>query len=235
MQDRELLQTHHTLEYLRARSKAIGDEFLTGFERVEMIDRPAVSCFGSARAPEGSRPYELARKTARLFAEAGWAVVTGGGPGAMEAANRGCREGGGLSVGFGIELPHEEQMNDYIDLGLVFNHFYARKTMFVKAAEGFCVFPGGFGTADELFESLTLIQTGKVLHFPVVLMGEAYWAPLLEWVRRSALADGMVSPGDLALLTLTDDPQVALETVLAGFRGGDGTASPHAPRKADAQ
>ncbi len=235
MQDRELLQTHHSLEYLRERSQEIGREFLSGFEEVERIDRPAVSCFGSARSPEGSRPYELARETARLFAEAGWAVVTGGGPGVMEAANRGCREGGGLSVGFGIELPDEQKMNDYIDLGLVFDHFYARKTMFVKAAEGFCVFPGGFGTADELFESLVLIQTGKVMHFPVVLMGEAYWTPLLEWVRRSALADGMVSPDDLALLTLTDDPQIALETVLDAYRSGGGTPSPHAPEKADAQ
>jgi uncharacterized protein (TIGR00730 family) len=153
----------------------------------------------------------------------------------MEAANRGCREGGGLSVGFGIELPDEQRMNDYIDLGLVFDHFYARKTMFVKAAEGFCVFPGGFGTADELFESLTLIQTGKVLHFPVVLVGEAYWTPLLEWVRRSALADGMVAAEDLALLTLTDDPRVALETVVDAFRAGDGAGSPHEPHKADAQ
>jgi uncharacterized protein (TIGR00730 family) len=126
-------------------------------------------------------------------------------------------------------------MNDYIDLGLIFDHFYARKTMFVKAAEGFCVFAGGFGTADELFESLTLIQTGKVLHFPVVLVGEAYWTPLLEWIRRSALADGMVSAEDLALLTLTDDPRIALETVLDAFRAGDGTATPHEPEKADAQ
>jgi uncharacterized protein (TIGR00730 family) len=126
-------------------------------------------------------------------------------------------------------------MNDYIDLGRIFDHFYARKTMFVKAAEGFCVFAGGFGTADELFESLTLIQTGKVLHFPVVLVGEAYWTPLLEWVRRSALADGMVSAEDLALLTLTDDPQVALETVLDAYRAGDGRPSPHKPGKADAQ
>jgi uncharacterized protein (TIGR00730 family) len=235
VQDRDLLQTHHTLEHLRARSKMIGEEFLAGFEEVEKIDRPAVSCFGSARAPEGSEPYAIARETARLFAKAGWAVVTGGGPGVMEAANRGCREGGGLSVGFGIELPHEEQMNDYIDLGLIFDHFYARKTMFVKAAEGFCVFPGGFGTADELFESLTLIQTGKVLHFPVVLVGEAYWTPLLEWVRRSALADGMVSAEDLALLTLTDDPRVAVETVLDAFRAARGASSTHAPGKADAQ
>ena len=219
MKDRDVLETHHSLAHLRRSSDEIGQEFLSGFEAVEKIDRPAVSCFGSARAPEGSRPYELARETARLFAEAGWAVVTGG----------------GLSVGFGIELPHEQRMNDYIDLGLVFDHFYARKTMFVKAAEGFCVFPGGFGTADELFESLTLIQTGKVLHFPVVLLGEAYWTPLLEWVRRSALADGMVSAEDLALLTLTDDPHIALETVLDAFRTGDGAGSPHEPHKADAQ
>lgn len=235
MEDRDLLQTHHGLAYLHEKSKAIGEEFLAGFEEVERIDRPAVSCFGSARVPEGSRPYELARETARLFAEAGWAVVTGGGPGVMEAANRGCREAGGLSVGFGIELPHEQRMNDYVDLGLVFDHFYARKTMFVKAAEGFCVFPGGFGTADELFESLTLIQTGKVLHFPVVLLGKAYWAPLLEWARRSALADGMVSADDLALLTITDEPRVALETVLGSFRAGEGTPAPHLPEKSDAQ
>ena len=235
MEDRDLLQTHHAEAELRRHTDSIGREFLAGFEAVERIDRPAVSCFGSARAPEGSRPYELARATGRLFAEAGWAVVTGGGPGVMEAANRGCREGDGLSVGFGIELPHEQRMNDYIDLGLTFDHFYARKTMFVKAAEGFCVFAGGFGTADELFESLTLIQTGKVLHFPVVLVGEAYWTPLLEWVRRSALADGMVSADDLALLTLTDDPRIALETVLDASGAGDGRASPHAPEKADAQ
>ena len=235
MKDRDVLKTHHSPEHLRRNSEEIGREFLAGFEAVEKIDRPAVSCFGSARASERSRPYEVARETARLFAEAGWAVVTGGGPGVMEAANRGCREGGGLSVGFGIELPHEQRMNDYIDLGLVFDHFYARKTMFVKAAEGFCVFPGGFGTADELFESLTLIQTDKVLHFPVVLLGEAYWTPLLEWVRRSALAEGMVSAEDLALLTLTDDPRVALETVLDAFSPGDGAASPHEPHKHDAQ
>ena len=235
MRDRDLLQTHHAEEELRRHSESIGLEFLSGFEAVERIDRPAVSCFGSARAPEGSRPYELARETGRLFAEAGWAVVTGGGPGVMEAANRGCRDGGGLSVGFNIELPHEQGPNPYLDLALTFDHFYARKTMFVKAAEGFCVFPGGFGTADELFESLTLIQTGKVLHFPVVLLGKTYWTPLLEWVRRSALADGMVSAEDLALLSVTDEPKVAVETVLDAYRAGDGATSPHTRRKADAQ
>ena len=130
MQDRDL-QTHDTHEHLEERSKEIGHEFLTGFEAVERIDRPAVSIFGSARVSQESRPCRLARETGRLFAEAGWAVVTGGGPGVMEAANHGCRDGGGLSVGFGIELPHEQRMNDYIDLGLVFDHFYARKTMFV--------------------------------------------------------------------------------------------------------
>src|SRR5262252_2912159 len=207
MQDRELLRTHHSLEYLRARSKSIGDEFLAGFEEVEKIDRPAISCFGSARAPEGSRPYELAKETGRLFAEAGWAVVTGGGPGVMEAANRGCREAGGLSVGFNIHLPHEQHSNPYLDIALEFRHFYARKTMFVKAAEGFVVFPGGFGTADELFEALTLIQTGKVLHFPVVLFNSDYWRPLLGWVRERLLVDGMISPEDLDLFEVTDDPE----------------------------
>jgi uncharacterized protein (TIGR00730 family) len=235
VRDRDLLQAHHDAEELRHHTELIGREFLSGFEEVERIDRPAVSCFGSARSHEGSRPYELARETGRLFAEAGWAVVTGGGPGVMEAANRGCRDGHGLSVGFGIELPHEQGMNAYLDLSLTFDHFYARKTMFVKAAEAFCVFPGGFGTADELFESLTLIQTGKVLHFPVVLVGESYWSPLLEWVRRSALADGMVSPDDLALLTLTDDPHIAVETVLDAYRTSDSGTSPHAAEKADAQ
>ena len=232
--DRQLLQTHQPEIELVAHTDSIGREFLSGFLAVEKIDRPACSFFGSARVPEGSPPYELARATARLFAEAGWAVVTGGGPGVMEAANRGCREGGGLSVGFNIELPHEQGVNPYVDLALTFHHFYARKTMFVKAAEGFCVFPGGFGTADELFESLTLIQTGKVLDFPVVLLDSAYWSPLLEWVRSRAVPEGMVSPEDLALLTVTDDPQVALRTVLdssARLNGG----SPHAPEKHDAE
>jgi uncharacterized protein (TIGR00730 family) len=234
MKDRDLFQTHHPEEELRRKTEAIGREFLAGFEAVERIDRPAVSCFGSARVKEGSWPYELARETARLFAKAGWAVVTGGGPGVMEGANRGCQEGGGLSVGFGIELPHEQRLNDYLDIGLTFDHFYARKTMFVKAAEGFCVFPGGFGTEDELFEALTLIQTGKVLHFPVVLLGEEYWAPLREWGRTRALSEGMISPDDLDLLTLTDEPSVAMETVLEAYRRGDGE-SPYTPEKADAE
>ena len=166
--------------------------------------------------------YEAARTTAGLFAKAGWAVVTGGGPGVMEGANRGCQEAGGLSVGFNIELPHEQGGNGYTDLSLTFHHFYARKTMFVKAAEGFCVFPGGFGTADELFESLTLIQTGKVVHFPVVLFDSAFWQPLLDWARDSALPAGMIAPPDLELLAVTDDPAEAVALVLESFAHRNG-------------
>ena len=215
-----MLQTHWSPEEEVGHAQRIGEEFLAGFETVDKIDRPAVSIFGSARVHEGSFAYDEARATAKLFGEAGWAVVTGGGPGVMEAANRGCREGGGLSVGFNIELPHEQGSNPYIDLGLTFRHFYARKTMFVKAAEGFVVFPGGFGTADELFESLTLIQTGKVLDFPVILFGSEYWSPLLTWIRDRALPEGTVSPGDLELLTLTDQPADAVRMVLERYEQG---------------
>jgi uncharacterized protein (TIGR00730 family) len=237
MEDRRLLEAHEEgLEELQRHTALIAQEFYEGFQAVEQIDRPAVSMFGSARVHEGSPPYELARTTGRLFAEAGWAVVTGGGPGVMEAANRGCREGGGLSVGFNIALPHEQGANPYLDISLTFKHFYVRKTMFVKAAEGFVVFPGGFGTADELFEALTLIQTGKVLHFPLVLFDRTFWSPMLDWVRERVLPLGMVSPEDLALLTVTDDPEEAVRVVLDSNRllyadRGD----PHEPEKADAQ
>ncbi len=214
MEDRTLLERRDG-DDLFAHAARIGDEFLQGFKAVERIDRPAVSLFGSARVHEGHPAYEEAREVGRLFAEAGFAVVTGGGPGVMEAANRGAKEGGGLSVGFNIELPHEQHENPYLDIELTFNHFYARKTMFVKAAEGFVIFPGGFGTLDELFESLTLIQTGKVLHFPVVLFERGFWGPLLEWIGSRPLAEGMVSPEDLELLHVTDDPDDAVETIVA--------------------
>jgi uncharacterized protein (TIGR00730 family) len=235
MDDRELLdQPHSDLDELREHTARIAAEFYEGFEAVERIDRPAVTMFGSARVGEGSPPYESARATAKLFGEAGWAVITGGGPGVMEAANRGCKEGGGLSVGFNIELPHEQHENPYLDIALDFKHFYVRKTMFVKPAEGFVVFPGGFGTADELFESLTLIQTGKVLHFPVVLFGSEFWAPLLAWVNDILLPQHVISPGDLELLTVTDSPEVALRRVLECYE--DRCADmPHTARKADAQ
>src|SRR5918994_2910462 len=161
MDDRRVLERTH--EDLAADVAVIASEFLAGFQKVLEIDRPAVSIFGSARVDEDSEPYRDARETARLFAEAGFAVVTGGGPGVMEAANRGCKDGGGLSVGFNIDLPFEQGLNPWCDLALTFDHFHVRKVMFVKAAEGFVNFPGGFGTLDELYESLTLIQTGKVL------------------------------------------------------------------------
>ena len=210
--DRELLRRSHPT--LGNDVSLIASEFLAGFQLVQRIDRPAVSIFGSARVAEATPTYEAARTTAQLFAEAGLAVVTGGGPGVMEAANRGAQEGGGLSIGFNIVLPHEQSLNPYCDLGLTFKHFYARKTMFVKAAEGFVIFPGGFGTLDELFESLTLIQTGKIGTFPVVLFDTDYWSEMLDWVRGEMLADGLVSQADLELLYLTDDPSEAVECVV---------------------
>jgi hypothetical protein len=213
----------------------IAQEFRDGFEAVDRIDRPAVTIFGSARLREDDPIYEQARAVARRFAEHGWAVVTGGGPGVMEAANRGAREGGGLSVGFNIQLPHEQRGNDYVDLGLTFRHFYARKTMFVKAAEGFVVFPGGFGTADELFEALTLIQTGKVLHFPVVLFDRTFWSPLRSWISEELLPMGMVSPEDLELLTITDDVDETVQTVLDCYQQRCADEELHAPAKADAE
>lgn len=204
----------------------IASEFLAGFQAVEKIDRPAVSIFGSARVLDGTPTYELARTTGRAFAERGFAVVTGGGPGVMEAANRGCQEAGGLSVGFNIVLPHEQDLNVYCDLGLTFDHFYARKVMFVKAAEGFVIFPGGFGTQDELWEALTLIQTGKIGEFPVVLVDSDYWDELLDWVREEMLDDGLISPEDLELLLVTDDPKEAVELVVSHYdrRVAEGSA-----------
>ena len=234
-EDRQLLDVaHEDRAELHAHTERIAEEFYSGFEAVEQIDRPAVSIFGSARVREDTVAYAGAREAGRLFAQAGWAVVTGGGPGVMEAANQGCREGGGLSVGFNIELPHEQQANPYLDISLTFGHFYARKTMFVKAAEGFVVFPGGFGTADELFESLTLIQTGKILHFPVVLFERGFWEPLLAWIREQALPLKMVSHDDLALLTVTDDIEEAVQCVLECYERRC-SEMPHEPRKADAQ
>jgi uncharacterized protein (TIGR00730 family) len=192
----------------------IAAEFRAGFEKVALIDRPAVTFFGSARVAEDSRPYELARETARLFGAEGWAVVTGGGGGVMEGANRGAQEGGGLSVGFNIELPHEQQPNPYLDIVHTFDHFYARKVCFVRPAEGFVILPGGFGTLDELFESLTLIQTGKILDFPVVLIDTGYWAELADWVRNELASLGMISTDDLELLRLTDEPAEAVRHVV---------------------
>jgi uncharacterized protein (TIGR00730 family) len=210
--DRHILD-HPTAE-IDADVARIAAELRAGFEQVARIDRPAVTLFGSARVAEGSKPYESARIVGRKFAEAGWAVITGGGGGVMEGANRGAREGGGLSVGFNIELPHEQGSNPYLDINHTFDHFYARKVCFVRPAEGFVIFPGGFGTLDELTEALTLIQTGKIQHFPVVLFDSGYWSGLVDWIRDELLAEGMISADDLSLLELTDDPDVAVAHVL---------------------
>jgi uncharacterized protein (TIGR00730 family) len=215
--DRRLLKRRP--ESLASDVSLIASEFLAGFQKVQEIDRPAVSIFGSARVAEQAPAYRAARETARLFAQAGFAVVTGGGPGVMEAANRGCQEAGGLSVGFNIELSHEQGLNPYCDLSLTFKHFYARKTMFVKAAEGFVIFPGGFGTLDELFESLTLIQTGKIGGFPVVLCDRAYWAPMLDWIRTRILEDGLIAAADLDLVHVTDLPAEAVDCVVSRYDG----------------
>ncbi len=193
---------------------------------VQKIDRPAVSIFGSARVGEHTATYRRARETGAVFAADGFAVVTGGGPGVMEAANRGCQEAGGLSVGFNIELAREQSLNPYCDLSMTFKHFYARKTMFVKAAEGFVIFPGGFGTLDELFESLTLIQTGKIGGFPVVLFDASYWAPMLDWIRSRMLEDGLVSAADLDLVHVTDLVTEAVDCVVSRYdaRVAEGSA-----------
>jgi uncharacterized protein (TIGR00730 family) len=233
VEDRRLLERREDPD-LGGHVQRIADEFREGFRAVDRIPEPAVSIFGSARVGEETRAYREARDVARRLAEAGFAIVTGGGPGVMEAANRGAQEGGGVSVGFNIELPHEQHENPYLDIELTFKHFYARKTMFVKAAEGFVIFPGGFGTLDELFESLTLIQTGKVLHFPVVLYDTAYWRPLGDWIRDRLLADGMISPEDLELLLLTDDADETVETITECYRRHC-AQMPAEPEKADAQ
>jgi uncharacterized protein (TIGR00730 family) len=212
MEDRRILDSRQADP--AAAVEKIAQEFRDGFAVVAKIDRPAVTIFGSARAAEGDPAYESARAVARRFAERGWAVVTGGGPGVMEGANRGAQEGDGLSVGFNIELPHEQGSNPYLDLAYTFDHFYVRKVCFVKPAEGFVIFPGGFGTLDELYEALTLIQTGKVMYFPVVLFGTGYWAGMVDWIREELLADGTVSPDDVALIHLTDDPEDAVEMVI---------------------
>mgnify|MGYP000386122629 CR=1 FL=1 len=213
--DRRVLRRKH--EALASDISLIASEFLAGFQAVTRIDRPAASVFGSARVAPGSPFYEAAREVGTLFAKAGFAVVTGGGPGVMEAANRGVQEAGGLSVGFNIALPHEQAINAYCDISLTFKHFYARKTMFVKAAEGFVIFPGGFGTLDELFESLTLIQTGKIGSFPVVLCDGGYWGTMLDWVREKMLSSGLVSSGDVELLFMTDSPAEAVERVVSAY------------------
>jgi uncharacterized protein (TIGR00730 family) len=233
MEDRRILEAH--AGNLPRNVFTIAEEFRTGFEAVDRIDRPGVSVFGSARVKPDSDVYRVAQEIGRLFAEAGYAVVTGGGPGVMEAANRGAKDAGGLSVGFTIDLPHEQDPNPYLDICVNFKHFYARKTMLVKAAEGFVMMPGGFGTLDEMFEALTLIQTGKVLNFPVVLFGSEHWKGLLDWINAKVLSEGLISPEDEELLYVTDDPEGAVKLVVEHYEQRSAQETPAESRKADAQ
>lgn len=190
----------------------IQSEFVEGFGALAELG-PAVSVFGSARTGPGHPAYDLAQEVGRLLVDSGYAVITGGGPGTMEAANKGASEAGGTSVGLGIELPFETGLNDYVNLGINFRYFFARKTMFVKYAQGFIVLPGGYGTLDELFEAVTLVQTGKVTSFSIVLLGVDFWTPMLEWIRGTLIEQGTVSEKDLDLLHLTDDPAEAIEFI----------------------
>jgi uncharacterized protein (TIGR00730 family) len=192
----------------------IESEFVEGFDALAAVG-PAVSVFGSARTKASDPYYKLARELGRLLAVQGYAVITGGGPGIMEAANRGCQDGGGLSVGCNIELPMEQGLNPYVDLGVEFRYFFVRKVMFVKYADAFVIFPGGYGTLDELFEALTLIQTKKILNFPVILMGGKYWGPLLDWIRDTLARAATINPEDVDLLRLTDDPAEACQIINA--------------------
>jgi uncharacterized protein (TIGR00730 family) len=189
-------------------------EFVEGFGLLAELPR-AVSVFGSARTPRDSEYYEVGVQLGAALADAGYAVITGGGPGAMEAANKGACEAGGMSVGLGIELPFEQELNEWVDVGVLFRYFFVRKTMFVKYAQAFVILPGGFGTLDELFEALTLVQTRKVTRFPVILFGSAYWSGLIDWIRDTMVAQGTVGPSDLELLHVTDDIEEAVAIIQA--------------------
>jgi uncharacterized protein (TIGR00730 family) len=191
-------------------------EFIEGFDTMASVDK-AVTVFGSARIGPGDRYYAACQRVSRLLAEAGFAIITGGGPGIMEAANKGARQGGARSIGCNIELPFEQKANPYVDTLLQFRYFLVRKTMFIKYSAAFVIFPGGFGTLDELFEALTLIQTGKIYQFPVILFGLPYWAGLLRWLRSPVCREGKITPGDLDLLLLTEDPEQAVKAVVSAY------------------
>ncbi len=214
--DQNLLDSSGPADWVHAdpwRVLRIQAEFVEGFGALAELG-PAVSVFGSARTGPGHSAYALGEEVGRQLVRAGYAVITGGGPGTMEAANKGASAAGGTSVGLGIELPFETGLNDHVNLGINFRYFFARKTMFVKYAQGFIVLPGGFGTLDELFEAITLVQTGKVTHFPIVLVGVAFWTPLLDWMRGALLEQGTVSAHDLDLLTVTDEPAAAVQAIV---------------------
>ncbi|WP_435817963.1 TIGR00730 family Rossman fold protein [Actinomadura geliboluensis] len=216
--DQRLLDGRGPADWVHAdpwRVLRIQAEFVEGFGLLAELPK-AVSVFGSARTKPGSAEYELAVDIGARLHEAGYAVVTGGGPGIMEAANKGCDESGGLSVGLGIELPFEQRLNDHVDIGIEFRYFFVRKTMFVKYTQAFVVLPGGFGTLDELFEAITLVQTRKITRFPIVLVGTQFWGGLLDWVKQSMLPSGKISPQDIDLIHLTDDPEEVVQIIVEG-------------------
>jgi len=216
MRERPLAERQYVIDAMTVtdswRMFRIMAEFVEGFERLADTS-PAVTIFGSARAEAGQPEYQLAERLAQLLVKRGYSVITGGGPGVMEAANKGAAEAGGQSVGLNIELPFEQKPNPYANIHLNFRYFFVRKVMFVKYAMAYIVMPGGFGTVDELFEAVTLIQTHKLKPFPVILMVRNYWEGLVRWLRETLLAQGKISPKDLEILQLTDDPEEAVEIV----------------------
>ncbi|MEO6351037.1 MAG: TIGR00730 family Rossman fold protein [Candidatus Limnocylindrales bacterium] len=220
------------------RSLRIMGEFVEGFDNLARLG-PAVTIFGSARTRPDHPNYKAAEALAAKFADKGITVITGGGPGIMEAANKGASEAGGVSVGLGIELPHEQSINDYCNLALNFRYFFVRKTMFVKYAQGFVIFPGGYGTFDELFESLTLVQTGKIDHFPVILWGKKYWEPMVEWLKDPVAQEGMIARADLNLFRMTDDSDEIVDIIEKSFAAAEAAqeeaeASPRGKEPAEA-
>ncbi len=222
--DQRLLDSRGPSDWVHTdpwRVMRIQSEFVEGFGALAELG-PAIGVFGSARTTPDHPFYAIAEEVGRKLAQAGFAVITGGGPGAMEAANKGASEAGGVSVGLGIELPFETGLNQWVDKGINFRYFFARKTMFVKYAQGFVVLPGGLGTFDELFEALTLSQTGKITSFPVVLVGTAYWQGLVDWLRHTVLAEGKIAEADLDMLTLTDDVDEAVRLMVESSAKGGG-------------
>ena len=214
--DQRLLESGADHEWQHAdpwRVLRIQGEFVAGFDALSKLPK-AVTVFGSARTTPEDASYQLGVDVGRKLAEHSYAVITGGGPGIMEAANRGAHEAGGLSVGLGIELPHEQGLNEYVDLGLNFRYFFARKTMFLKYSQAFICLPGGMGTMDEFFEVMCMVQTGKVTNYPIVLMGTEYWSGLLEWMDNTLAASGSINEGDRELFLLTDDPDEAISHII---------------------
>ncbi|WP_022868707.1 TIGR00730 family Rossman fold protein [Schaalia vaccimaxillae] len=216
--DTRLLDSQHSSDWLHEdpwRVLRIQSEFVEGFGALAEVG-PAVSVFGSARTGEGTEVWDKSYEVGRLLVDEGYAVITGGGPGAMEAANKGAWDAKGTSIGLGIELPHEQSMNPWINIGINFRYFFARKTMFMKYSTGFIVMPGGFGTMDELFEALTLVQTGKIEYFPIVLVGSDYWTGLKEWIVQTMVEEGTISAGDIDLMPIVDDPAEAVRLATRG-------------------